>query len=62
MTGTELKSLFHPTNHHILAPESGDEQHREKKIVFPLAPDCHLYSQAVSFIKDIKSTKMPLLC
>ena len=54
MTGTELKSLFHPTNHHILAPQSGDEQHRGKKIVFPLAPDRHLYSQAVSFNKDIK--------
>lgn len=54
MAGTELKSLFHPTNHHILAPESGDEQHKGKKTVFRLAPDYHLYSQAVSFITDIK--------
>lgn len=55
MAGTELKSLFfNPTNHHIMASENGEEQHRGKKIVFPLAPDPHLYSGAVPFTKDIK--------
>lgn len=42
ITGTELKFLFYPANHHILASEYGNEQHRGKEDSFPFGLDSHL--------------------
>lgn len=52
ITGTELKSLFYPTNHRSLASEYGNEQHRGTAL------DSHLYLGAVWCIKDIKDIKL----